>query len=133
MSIIHNLGFPRIGKHRELKFAVEKYWRNELSANELFATGKELRNKHWETQRDAGNEWLTVGDFAWYDHVLEITSMLDIIPCRFACKKARAQDKTGQLDLLFALARDYDGDGEKAIACEMTKWFDTNYHYIVPE
>jgi len=133
MSIVHNLGFPRIGKHRELKFAVEKYWRGEISADELLQIGKELRKTHWETQRDAGIEWLTVGDFAWYDHVLELTTMLDIIPARFANVKTQATDAKGQLDLLFALARGYDGDGSKAPACEMTKWFDTNYHYIVPE
>src|SRR5699024_11923272 len=68
-----------------------------------------------------------------YDHVLALTTLLDIIPARFANKKATANDNTGQLNLLFALARGYDGDGEKAIASEMTKWFDTNYHYIVPE
>src|SRR5690625_7792126 len=103
MSIVHNLGFPRIGKHRELKFAVEKYWRGEISADELLQIGKELRKTHWETQRDAGIEWLTVGDFAWYDHVLELTTMLDIIPARFANVKTQATDAKGQLDLLFAL------------------------------
>src|SRR5690625_2140627 len=131
MSIIHNLDFPRIGNHRELIFAEEEYWRDEITAHELFTIGATLRKNHWETQRDAGIEWLTVGNFAWYDHVLELTTMLDIIPSRFESKTAQANDKTAQLNLLFALARGYHGDGEKAIASEMTKWFDTNYHYIV--
>ena len=133
MSIIHNLGFPRIGKQRELKFAQESYWRGDSSAQDLLATGKALRKEHWQTQLDAGIEWLTVGDFAWYDHVLELTTMLDIIPERFAVVKDKVQDAQGQLDLLFALARGYDGEDIQAAACEMTKWFDTNYHYIVPE
>src|SRR5690625_4395101 len=133
MSIIHNLGFPRIGKQRELKFAQESYWRGDSSAQDLLQTGKELRKKHWQTQLDAGIQWLTVGDFAWYDHVLELTTMLDIIPERFNVLKEKANDQPGQLDLLFGLARGYDGDGIKAAASEMTKWFDTNYHYIVPE
>ncbi len=133
MSIIHNLGFPRIGKQRELKFAVEQYWRNELSAEQLLETGAALRKQHWRTQLDAGVEWLTVGDFAWYDHILELSTMLDVIPRRFSRKRDRVQDAASQLDLLFALARGYDDGTEQAIACEMTKWFDTNYHYIVPE
>src|SRR5690625_1093644 len=116
MSIIHNLGFPRIGKHRELKFAVEKYWRDELTADELFAIGAELRDTHWKTQLDAGIEWLTVGDFAWYDHVLELTTMLDIIPSRFDSKRAAATDKTGQQTLLFSLVRGDAAVGATAIA-----------------
>ena len=133
MSIIHNLGYPRIGRHRELKRALESYWGGKSSAQDLLQTGKTLRTHHWQTQADAGIEWLTVGDFAWYDHVLELTTLLDIIPERFASVREKATDAKGQLDLLFALARGYDGADGKAVACEMTKWFDTNYHYIVPE
>ena len=124
----HILGFPRVGLCRELKKAQEGYWAGKISQDELLATGKELRARHWQQQKEAGVDWLPVGDFAWYDHVLTTSLMLGNIP-------ARHQNKDGSVDLdtLFRLGRGRAPTGEPAAAAEMTKWFNTNYHYIVPE
>ncbi|KKB13570.1 5-methyltetrahydropteroyltriglutamate--homocysteine methyltransferase [Devosia geojensis] len=117
-----NLGFPRIGAHRELKKALESYWKGETDAAVLLETGRELRARHWRQQREAGIEIVPSNDFSFYDHMLDMTVALGAVPERFA----RTADP---LERYFACAR---GTSE-APAMEMTKWFDTNYHYIVPE
>ncbi|GLK61281.1 5-methyltetrahydropteroyltriglutamate--homocysteine methyltransferase [Azotobacter vinelandii] len=123
MALSHTLGFPRIGRNRELKQALEAYWQGRLDEAGLRAVGRSLRASHWRMQRDAGIELLPVGDFAWYDQVLAHSLLVGAIPPRF-----RPADGRIGLDTLFAMAR---GTGTRAL--EMTKWFDTNYHYLVPE
>ena len=122
---IHNLGFPRMGARRELKFALEAYWRGELEEAALLATARRLRARHWRLQGDL--DWVPVGDFSLYDHVLDTTVMLGAIPERFAATPH------GSLAQYFHMARGRAPGTEPTAACEMTKWFDTNYHYIVPE
>lgn len=124
MTIAANLGFPRIGVHRELKFALESFWKGASDADALQKVAVELRRRHWELQRDRGVSIIPSNDFSLYDHVLDTSIMLGAIPDRF--KALRDGDP---LDLYFACAR---GTAD-AQAMEMTKWFDTNYHYIVPE
>ena len=124
----HNLGFPRIGRSRELKWALEAYWRGEIDRDELERRGRELRRRHWELQRAAGLDLVPVGDFSWYDQVLDLTALLGVIPARFGWDGGAVD-----LDLYFRLARGRAPSGSPAPACEMTKWFDTNYHYLVPE
>ncbi|MEQ1559654.1 MAG: hypothetical protein ABL933_12050 [Methyloglobulus sp.] len=125
MIKIHNLGFPRIGAHRELKFALERYWRNEIEQDELQRIAAELRQRHWQLQAGSGLDFIPVGDFSYYDQVLDTNVMLGVIPERFG-------SSTG-LDTYFRMARGQSCDGQPYRACEMTKWFDTNYHYLVPE
>ena len=129
MTIIHNLGFPRIGAQRELKRAVEAYWAGKQTAEALERTGRELRARHWKLQADAGLKFVPAGDFAWYDQILEWTTLLGAVPARFGQKDGEAVS----LDTLFRMGRGRAPSGKPAAACEMTKWFDTNYHYIVPE
>ncbi|PWF23234.1 5-methyltetrahydropteroyltriglutamate--homocysteine S-methyltransferase [Corticimicrobacter populi] len=129
MTVIHNLGFPRIGVQRELKRAVEAYWAGKQSREALEQAGRELRARHWRQQADAGLKFVPVGDFAWYDQILEWTTLLGAIPARFGQTAGAPVD----LDTLFRLGRGRAPTGTPAAACEMTKWFDTNYHYIVPE
>jgi 5-methyltetrahydropteroyltriglutamate--homocysteine methyltransferase len=129
MTVIHNLGFPRIGAARELKRAQEAYWAGKADQAGLLETGRELRARHWDAQARAGLQWVPVGDFAWYDHILEWTTLLGAVPARFG----QADDAPVELDTLFRMARGRAPSGTPAAACEMTKWFDTNYHYIVPE
>ena len=129
MALAHSLGFPRIGRDRELKRAQEAFWKGELDEAGLRAVGQSLRKAHWELQKQAGIDLLPVGDFAWYDQVLTHSLMFGVVPERFASANGKAD-----LQTLFAMAR---GVGEHccdgANAQEMTKWFDTNYHYLVPE
>ncbi|MGB6008068.1 5-methyltetrahydropteroyltriglutamate--homocysteine S-methyltransferase [Castellaniella sp.] len=129
MTVIHNLGFPRIGAARELKRAQEAYWAGKADRDSLLDAGRELRARHWQVQAQAGLQWVPVGDFAWYDHILEWTTLLGAVPARFG----QADDAPVELDTLFRMARGRAPSGTPAAACEMTKWFDTNYHYIVPE
>lgn len=129
MTKIHNLGFPRIGSQRELKRAVEAYWAGKQDQAALGATGAQLRAAHWRVQADAGVSQVPVGDFAWYDHILEWTTLLGAVPARFGHPSGADVD----LDTLFRMGRGRAPSGTPAAACEMTKWFDTNYHYIVPE
>ena len=129
MATSHNFGFPRIGAHRELKKAQEAYWKGNLSKEDLLAEGKRLRALHWKIQSEAGLDLLPVGDFAWYDQVLNTSLMLGAVPQRFIQGDTQLDD----VDTLFRMARGRAPSGEPAAACEMTKWFDTNYHYIVPE
>ncbi|MCW0343823.1 5-methyltetrahydropteroyltriglutamate--homocysteine methyltransferase [Pantoea ananatis] len=129
MTILnHTLGFPRIGLRRELKKALESYWAGNSAQEELQAVGRELRARHWQQQKAAGIDKVPVGDFAWYDHILTTSLMLGNVPARH-----RNQDRSIDLDTLFRLGRGRAPTGEPAAAAEMTKWFNTNYHYIVPE
>lgn len=135
MSITHIPGFPRIGKQRELKKAVEAYWNGDLAESELKKIGKTLRARHWQQQADAGLDFVTVGDFSWYDQVLDMSATLGVVPPRFEWPGKSPTEAEPQVDLntYFRMARGRAPEGKPAHACEMTKWFDTNYHYIVPE
>jgi 5-methyltetrahydropteroyltriglutamate--homocysteine methyltransferase len=132
----HILGFPRIGARRELKFALEAHWRGELDRPALEAIGSDLRARHWALQRDAGLDCVSVGDFAFYDHVANHIQLLGCEPARFGFS-----GREDELDRHFTLARGVGSHGTAAQnaleaghpALEMTKWFDTNYHYLVPE
>lgn len=130
MIATHILGFPRMGAQRELKFALEAYWRGETQPSDLERVGRELRARHWALQREAELDWVTVGDFAFYDHVANHIQLLGCEPTRFAFPPEEAE-----LDRYFTLARGRAARGTEpgAAALEMTKWFDTNYHYLVPE
>ncbi|MCP1520297.1 5-methyltetrahydropteroyltriglutamate--homocysteine methyltransferase [Pseudomonas migulae] len=137
MALAHTLGFPRIGADRELKKALESYWKGDLDQDALKSVGRQLRATHWQLQKDAGIDLLPVGDFAWYDQVLTHSLTFGVIPERFdSAKNARGLPT---LDTLFAMARGATttccgGEHSKAqYAQELTKWFDTNYHYLVPE
>ncbi|AMO57976.1 5-methyltetrahydropteroyltriglutamate--homocysteine methyltransferase [Endozoicomonas montiporae] len=131
MATSHCVGFPRIGKHRELKKATEAYWRGDLDQSALMAEGKRLRSMHWRMQQNAGMDRVATGDFAWYDQMLNHSLMLGAIPQRF--RDGNETNADNLLDTLFRMARGRAPTGKPAAACEMTKWFDTNYHYIVPE
>lgn len=146
--LTHILGYPRIGADRELKQAVEAYWRGALPREELLATGARLRAQNWAAQRDAGIDLVAVNDFSFYDQVLDATCLVGAVPPRFGWQGGDAG-----LDLAFQIARGVRPATDKATAAavhghvgcschpalidtfasEMTKWFDTNYHYIVPE
>ncbi|MDP3282395.1 MAG: 5-methyltetrahydropteroyltriglutamate--homocysteine S-methyltransferase [Nitrosomonas sp.] len=129
MVTTHSLGFPRIGRKRELKFALEKYWKGEISEQALLEIAIELRAQHWQDQ--ARLDWIPAGDFSLYDHVLDTSFMLGNIPVRVSGLSGSA------LDNYFRVARGRSVRDDSASSCvhagEMTKWFDTNYHYIVPE
>ncbi|WP_327438662.1 5-methyltetrahydropteroyltriglutamate--homocysteine S-methyltransferase [Pseudomonas donghuensis] len=136
MALAHNLGFPRIGADRELKKAQEAYWKGDLDQAGLEAVGRELRARHWQLQKNAGIELLPVGDFAWYDQVLTHSLTFGAIPERFA--QVTGANGLPTLDTLFAMARGAStccgaSHGQTQYAQELTKWFDTNYHYLVPE
>ncbi|ANI29597.1 5-methyltetrahydropteroyltriglutamate-- homocysteine methyltransferase [Yersinia entomophaga] len=129
MAILnHTLGFPRVGLKRELKKAQESYWAGNITQEELLNVGRELRARHWQQQQQAGVDLVPVGDFAWYDHVLTTSLLLGNVP-------ARHQNADGSIDLdtLFRIGRGRAPTGKPAAAAEMTKWFNTNYHYMVPE
>ena len=128
MTKTHGLGFPRIGAQRQSKRAVEAYWKGELSQPQLLATGQSLRATHWKVQADAGIELLPVNDFSWYDHMLDMAGLLGVVPSRFEHNGGPVD-----LDTLFRMARGRAPSGKDAPACEMTKWFDTNYHAILTE
>lgn len=133
MAITHNLGFPRIGAKRELKFALESYWKGQSSRDELKAQGAELRQRHWLEQSDL--DFVPIGDFSFYDHVLDMSFTLGNLPERVRGFQGDVLDNT------FRVARGRSAQSAEghASCCggvaagEMTKWFDTNYHYIVPE
>lgn len=132
MTLAHNLGFPRIGRDRELKKAQEAFWKGDLDEAGLRAIGQQLRASHWQIQKQAGIDLLPVGDFAWYDQVLTHSLTFGVIPERFRSK----DNAKPTLQTLFAMARGavgHDSCCGGAHAQEMTKWFDTNYHYLVPE
>lgn len=121
------VGFPRIGEHRELKRITEKYWKHNVSQVELLQAATEIKEKHWGIQADAGIDFVSAGDFSFFDNVLDTAYLLNIIPDRY--RDLGLDD----LDQYFSLARGYQ-EGEKSVkALPMKKWFNTNYHYIVPE
>lgn len=128
MTIATNLGFPRMGRNRELKKALEQFWAGKATAEQLQTTARQLRRDHWELQRKAGLDTVPCGDFSLYDHILDTAVMVGVVPDRFA---GIADD----LERYFAMARGGKPQGDQAgpAALEMTKWFDTNYHYLVPE
>lgn len=129
MVTTHSLGFPRIGRKRELKFALEKYWKGTISEQALLEIATGLRTQHWQDQ--AALDWIPAGDFSLYDHVLDTSFMLGNIPARVSKLSGSA------IDNYFRIARGRSVSDDSASSCvnagEMTKWFDTNYHYIVPE
>ncbi|WP_457561017.1 5-methyltetrahydropteroyltriglutamate--homocysteine S-methyltransferase [Caminibacter sp.] len=116
------VGFPRIGEQRELKKALESYWSGKITQDELKKTASELRKRHWTYQKNAGIDLISINDFSFYDNMLDTTVMVNAIPEKY-------KDIENELDRYFAMAR--GDDNHKAQ--EMTKWFNTNYHYIVPE
>lgn len=127
MVTTHNLGFPRIGGQRELKFALERFWRGETSVEDLEQTGKTLRLRHWTLQADL--DLVPVGDFSFYDHVLDTSQLLDNLP-------SRVDKNADAMTQYFQASRGQAGSSccnHQVAAAEMTKWFDTNYHYLVPE
>ena len=128
MTIAHNLGFPPLGAHRELKRATEGYWSGKVPQAALLQTGAELRAAHWRLQRDAGVDLIPSNDFSYYDRVLDACAMVGAVPTRYGWSGG-----SFDLDTYFAMARGVQSGGRDVTAMEMTKWFDTNYHYIVPE
>jgi 5-methyltetrahydropteroyltriglutamate--homocysteine methyltransferase len=128
MALANVAGFPRIGRNRELKFATEGYWRGETSAEELGATAKAIRVENWKLMQDAGIDLIPSNDFSYYDQVLDTIALVGAVPERYGWDG-------GQIDLAtyFAMARGRQTDEVDVTAMEMTKWFNTNYHYIVPE
>ena len=119
------IGFPRIGALRELKFAEEKYFRGEITADELKSLAKELRIKHWKLQKNI--DFIPSNDFSFYDNLLDAAALFGIVPARYK------QLELPVLDTYFATARGYQGEKGDVKALAMKKWFNTNYHYIVPE
>lgn len=127
----HILGYPRIGSNRELKKACEQYWSGKTSLQELLETGRNICQQNWKTQQEAGIDLIPCNDFSYYDQVLDMTLSVGAIPKRY--NEVALKTSNSELDLYFAMARGYQKDELDITAMEMTKWFDTNYHYIVPE
>ena len=121
------IGFPRVGSLRELKFASEKYFRGEISAEELQNTAKKLRSTHWQLQQENGISLIPVNDFSFYDNMLDTAVLLNAVPERYRALSL------SPLDTYFAMARGYQGEHGDVKAFAMKKWFNTNYHYMVPE
>ena len=124
-----NLGVPRMGRDRELKWALERHWRGVLDADGLLAVARDLRARHWRLQADRGFSRVPSGDFSLYDHVLDTAVTLGAVPERFGVPFDLATGGDDALARYFQMAR--GGPGVPAL--ELTKWFDTNYHYLVPE
>jgi 5-methyltetrahydropteroyltriglutamate--homocysteine methyltransferase len=128
MPISHSLGFPSIGAARELKRATEGYWSGKVSSDDLVRAGAELRARHWRLQHDAGIDLAPSNDFSFYDRVLDTCALVGAVPRRYGWTGKSVDPET-----YFAMARGVQQGGRDVTAMEMTKWFDTNYHYIVPE
>ena len=124
-----NLGFPRLGANREWKKASERYWVGGLRLNELIQTADQLTQQHWQLQKDVGISIIPTNDFSFYDHVLDTSVLVGAIPKRYGFRFDREVD----VDTYFAMARGRQDQVVDVTPGEMTKWFDTNYHYIVPE
>lgn len=125
----HLLGYPRIGSNRELKKANEQYWQGKISLEELLEVGKTIRQNNWKLQKEAGIDLIPCNDFSFYDQTLDWSLMVGAVPTRYA----EIAEKKSIQDLYFAMARGYQKEGLDITAMAMTKWFDTNYHYLVPE
>ena len=121
------IGYPRIGSLRELKFALESYFKGEKTEDEIKALAKELRKEHLTTQKNAGIEFISSNDFSFYDNTLDQAVLLNIVPKRYR------ELELSELEKYFAIARGYQGKKGNVKALAMKKWFNTNYHYIVPE
>lgn len=121
------IGYPRVGSLRELKFATEKYFKNSISQDELQSMALELKRKHWQKQRENGISYISSNDFSFYDNMLDTAVLLNAIPARYK------QLGLDSLDEYFAMARGYQGEKGDVKALAMKKWFNTNYHYMVPE
>ena len=121
------IGYPRIGKLRELKFASEIYFRNEIAQSELFDTAKKLRTENLTEQKNSGLDFIPSNDFSFYDGMLDTAFLLNVVPDRYKNLGLSA------LDEYFAAARGYQGEKGDVKALAMKKWFNTNYHYMVPE
>lgn len=128
MILTSNLGYPRIGLKRELKFALEAHWNNRLDLQSLLNTAEAIQIGNWQLQHSQGIHQIPCNDFSLYDHVLDTTIMLGAVPARFFNTEIKSD-----YDRYFAMARGYQNNGVSIPALEMTKWFNTNYHYIVPE
>lgn len=129
--LTHIPGYPRIGAKRELKKACEQYWSGKTTSEELLQVARDIRHHNWQLQKNAGLDLIASNDFSMYDQVLDMSFAVGAIPERY---HDLIDSKTNnELDLYFALARGYQKNGVDVTAMEMTKWFDTNYHYIVPE
>ncbi|WP_185850298.1 5-methyltetrahydropteroyltriglutamate--homocysteine S-methyltransferase [Blattabacterium cuenoti] len=124
----HNLGYPRIGIKRELKNSCEAYWNNKNDLNNLFEIGRKIKKENWEVQNKAGLDLIPCNDFSFYDHVLDMALLLGAIP-----EEYMSIHHNNPMDLYFSMARGFQKDKWDIRAMEMTKWFNTNYHYIVPE
>lgn len=125
----HLLGYPRIGSNRELKKACEQYWTGKIDVTALLETGKTIKKNNWKLQQEAGIDLIPCNDFSYYDQVLDMTLTVGAIPERYQ----EIASQKHELDLYFVMARGFQKEGLDITAMEMTKWFDTNYHYIVPE
>ncbi|MEK9741924.1 MAG: 5-methyltetrahydropteroyltriglutamate--homocysteine S-methyltransferase [Pelagibacteraceae bacterium] len=128
MIQVASIGYPRIGPKRELKNALEKFWKGEIKEQELHAVAKNLRKQNWQTQKDSGVDLISSNDFSFYDQVLDAICLLGAIPKRYKWDGNEVTLKT-----YFAMARGSQTSELDVPALEMTKWFDTNYHYLVPE
>ena len=128
MIEVATIGYPRIGPKRELKIALEKFWKGEIVEPELQNTAKDLREKNWQSQKDNGVDLISSNDFSFYDHVLDTICLLGAVPERY-----KWDGKAVSLKTYFAMARGSQTSELDVPALEMTKWFDTNYHYLVPE
>lgn len=126
-----NLGYPRIGSQRELKKVCENYWAGQTTFKSVLQVGRNLRQENWQLQKQAGIDVIPSNDFSFYDQVLDHSFSFGAIPKRY--NEVILKSGNVELDLYFAMARGYQKDGLDVVAMEMTKWFDTNYHYIVPE
>ncbi len=127
-----NLGYPRIGGQRQLKKACEQYWANKIDLNELNQVARKIKEENWQLQLDAGIDLIPCNDFSFYDQVLDMSLLLGAIPQRYAPVLTEVKGNQ-ETDLYFAMARGYQKYGLDITAMEMTKWLDTNYHYLVPE
>ena len=129
MAIVTSIsGFPRIGRNRELKKVIEAYWKGDATLDDVRATGRELRVRHWKLEQDAGIDLIPSNDFSLYDQMLDTAILLNVIPARYRRLSFDNPEET-----LFAMARGYQGERGDVTALPMKKWFTTNYHYLVPE